>query len=139
MTATHFQSLTSSDRPFQLTDDQLMFLAAENKLSVQSIISIDSDQKAKVLNQQQLCCLINQHILSQSHHLHQRVCLNVEQLLILATNSNIKSAQLMSCIEENTGVSVNEKIEVFCKSLTLFSDDRISIYIRAISDLVVHQ
>ena len=119
MTATHFQSLSSSGKPFQLTDGQLMFLAAENKISAQSILSILNDRKAKVMNQQQLCCLLNQHNPSQfsneqSHHLQKRVCLNVEQILILAKNSNIKSHQLVTCAEEDATVSINNKFEVFC-------------------------
>ena len=119
MTPAYFQSLSGSRKSFQLTDDQLIYLAGENKISKQQILSIHNKQTTKILlDPQQFCSLIYQHnqLNSSTEHFHdiqKRLCLNVEQVFILANHSNIELHQLATCKEQTTNVSINKTHETF--------------------------
>ncbi|CAF2829869.1 unnamed protein product [Rotaria sp. Silwood2] len=116
MTLEHFCSLPSSKKPFQLTHNQLIHLAMENKTPIKQIVSIRNDQKSKIFDQAQLCNLINQNNrpsaiqkstdLTQSTddrslRIQQYVYLTCEQIFSLAKFSNIKLDQLIICTKEH--------------------------------------
>lgn len=95
MSLEHFQSLTSWQKPFELTDDQLIYIAQENQIPIESI---HRDKKSIILNQEQLCSLIQQHR-----------CLNVEQIFFLAKSSSLTLDQLVTCATQNSKSSVPSK------------------------------
>jgi hypothetical protein len=132
MTLAHFQSLSSSKKPFQLTQDQLIYITAGNKIPIEQIISIHDDQKSKKLDREQLCSLISQNNYS-SHVIPHRICLNVEQIIVLAKYSDIKLDQLTTCTKEHANVSKTNQYIIFCSYLILFLDGRISFQTRTIS------
>ncbi|CAF2090381.1 unnamed protein product [Rotaria magnacalcarata] len=103
----HFHSLSGSKEPFQLTHNQLIHIAIENKILLKEIISVTNNQKSKILDLKQLCAVISQH--SQSSmmqesfdHIQQSVFLNVEQIFSLVKFSNIDLNQLTTCTTEYT-------------------------------------
>ncbi len=123
MTLEHFQSLTSSKKPLQLTHNQLIYIAMENKTTIKHIVSIHNDQKSKLLDREQLCTLVSQNnqlntmqkpidiapSIDKSLHIPQRVCLNVEQIFSLAKYSDVKLHQLTTCATEHNDVSRTER------------------------------
>ncbi|CAF3690242.1 unnamed protein product [Rotaria sordida] len=115
MSLEHFHSLPSSNKPFQLTHNQLIHLAMENKIPIKQLITIHNDQKSKIFDQKQLCALINQNSqpnmiqksadltqsIDKSFHIQQHVHLTVEQIFSLIKSSNIKLNQLTTCTTEH--------------------------------------
>ncbi|CAF4805570.1 unnamed protein product [Rotaria sp. Silwood1] len=115
MTLEHFHSLSTSNKPLQLTHNQLIHLAMENKISVKQIVSIRNEEKSKVFDQKQLCSLINQNSqantiqksvdltqsIDKSFHIQQYVYLTVEQIFSLVKSSNIKLDELTTCTTEH--------------------------------------
>ncbi|CAF5130193.1 unnamed protein product, partial [Rotaria sp. Silwood1] len=115
MTLEHFHSLPTSNKPLQLTHNQLIHLAMENKISVKQIVSIRNEEKSKVFDQKQLCSLINQNSqantiqksvdltqsIDKSFHIQQYVYLTVEQIFSLVKSSNIKLDELTTCTTEH--------------------------------------
>lgn len=115
MTLEHFQSLPMSTKPFQLTYNQLIHIATENKIPIEQIISLRNSEKTNMLDRQQLCTLISQNniqSMDESHRIQQRVYLDVMQIFFLAYYSNIKLDQLINCATENIGVS--NHYTIFC-------------------------
>lgn len=106
----HFHSLSSSKEPFRLTNDQLICLAIENQVPVKQILSISNDQKSKMLDHKQICCLISQHdqlrTIQQSMNQNQsNILLNTEQIFSLAKLSNITLEQMLRCNFEQNNVT----------------------------------
>jgi hypothetical protein len=122
MTLKHLQSLTSSKKPFQLTSNQLIHIAMENKIPIKQIMSLPNNQKLKILDHQQLCTLISQHgqsspMQNSIHVTQQRVYLDVGQIFSLAKYSNTKFDQLTTCVTEQIDVSITIKSSfplIFC-------------------------
>lgn len=134
MSLEYLHSLSSSSKTFELTQNQLNYIAMENKISIKTIESIQNNQKLKILDLEQLCTLIHQNNESKTmketiqttvkstdklHHNQQRIYLNVEQIFSLAKNSNIKLSQLKTCTSEHIDVS-DAKKDVFFPSDNIF-------------------
>jgi hypothetical protein len=133
MTLEHLQSLPRSKKLLQLTHNQLIHIAMENKISIKQVISPGNSQKSNMLDRQQLCTLIRQNSqlttlqnsvhtiqsIDESHDIQQRVYLNVTQIFSLVSYSNIKLDQLTTCATENIDVS-NHSIQSLVK-MSFFS------------------
>lgn len=128
MSLEHLQSLSSSQKPFQLTHNQLIYISMESKIPIKQVESIQNNQKSKVLDHEQLCILVNQNnepnTMQNSIHIQQRIHLNVEQIFFLAKDSNIKLNQLRICASENMDVS--RLTNDLFYNVFLFLDARIS-------------
>jgi hypothetical protein len=131
MTLEHFQSLSSSKKPLQLTHHQLIYIAMENRIPIKQIVSIHNNQKSKLLDREQLCTLVSQNnqpstkqksihtapSTDKSLHIQQRICLNVEQIFSLAKNSDIKLHELTNCPIEHTDVNNTNKRSLLSKCI----------------------
>lgn len=114
----HLRTLSPSQKPFELSRNQLIQMVMENKILPTEIASRRYIQKPLLLSLTQLCSLINQNdalLLLQnfSNHIQsnkeldqcfQRIYLNVNQILSLSHLSNIDFKQLTTCVTDNIDV-----------------------------------
>ncbi|CAM4915049.1 unnamed protein product [Rotaria socialis] len=130
MSMEHFHSLSGSKESFQLTHNQLIHIAIENKILLKEIVSIPNNQKSKILDLKQLCAVISQHSQSSmmhksfNRHIQQSVYLNVEQIFSLVKFSNIELSQLTTC---TTGYIDRTKFRFKPEQLATLWDMSISI------------